>query len=358
MAIRAVTAALQAAAQNDTTGSLVALASPYLNKTIHEMTAGDTAKDKATNLMAHALLSAVEFQVTGKDPLTGAVAGVTGEATAEIIARAYRKPVSELTANEKENISTLSQLAGGLAAALTAKVNGTTTEQGGNFLAATAGAETAKRAVENNYLWEKEQKEFEKKMLECKSKGEDCISVVNEYLDKSNKRSRELYERCKGGGVRCAGMEEVIDVSTNIARAKYDTSGRLFLGDALQDDDTIKIVNYVNERDLTFLKDRVSATDRMLYQASDITNWPFLIVGGRNLITNNSKEALLATGVTTGVQYSLSGDIKTSDLISAGILGKMTAGKNYNTTVNLNTGGAYYFGKVNGEEDPALSALT
>ena len=50
--------------------------------------------------------------------------------------------------------------------------------------------------------------------------------MVNEYLDKSNKRSRELYERCKDGGVGCAGMEEVIDVSTNIARAKYDTSGR------------------------------------------------------------------------------------------------------------------------------------
>ena len=152
MAIRAVTAALQAAAQNDTAGSLVALASPYLNQKIHEMTAGDTAKDKATNLMAHALLSAVEFQVTGKDPLTGAIAGVTGEATAEIIARAYGKPVSELTANEKENISTLSQLAGGLAAALTAKANGTTVEQGGSFLAATSGAETAKRAVENNFL--------------------------------------------------------------------------------------------------------------------------------------------------------------------------------------------------------------
>ena len=159
MAIRAVTAALQAAAQNDTAGSLVALASPYLNQTIHEMTAGDTAKDKATNLMAHALLSAVEFQVTGKDPLTGAIAGVTGEATAEIIARAYGKPVSELTANEKENISTLSQLAGGLAAALTAKANGTTTEQGGNFLAVTSGAETAKRAVENNYLFFNEAKE-------------------------------------------------------------------------------------------------------------------------------------------------------------------------------------------------------
>ena len=160
MAIRAVTAALQAAAQNDTAGSLVALASPYLNQKIHEMTAGDTAKDKATNLMAHALLSAVEFQVTGKDPLTGAVAGVTGEATAEIIARAYGKPVSELTANEKENISTLSQLAGGLAAALTAKANGTTAEQGGSFLAATSGAETAKRAVENNLLSKNEDEEL------------------------------------------------------------------------------------------------------------------------------------------------------------------------------------------------------
>ena len=151
MAIRAVTAALQAAAQNDTAGSLVALASPYLNKTIHEMTAGDTAKDKAANLMAHALLSAVEFQVTGKDPLTGAVAGVTGEATAEIIARAYGKPVSELTANEKENISTLSQLAGGLAAALTAKVNGVSNQNGGGMALAVAGAETSKRAVENNF---------------------------------------------------------------------------------------------------------------------------------------------------------------------------------------------------------------
>ena len=151
MAIRAVTAALQAAAQNDTAGSLVALASPYLNKTIHEMTAGDTAKDKATNLMAHALLSAVEFQVTGKDPLTGAVAGGTGEATAEIIARAYGKPVSELTTNEKENISTLSQLVGGLAAALTAKANGVSNQNGGGIALAVAGAETSKRAVENNF---------------------------------------------------------------------------------------------------------------------------------------------------------------------------------------------------------------
>ena len=192
MAIHAVTAALQAAAQNDTAGSLVALASPYLNQKIHEMTAGDTAKDKATNLMAHALLSAVEFQVTGKDPLTGAVAGVTGEATAEIIARAYGKPVSELTANEKENISTLSQLAGGLAAALTAKANGSTAEQGGSFIAATSGAETAKRAVENNALAQGDIHSAYQRLLN----GEDIEVVLHDLEHLSQKERDKLLADC------------------------------------------------------------------------------------------------------------------------------------------------------------------
>ena len=197
MAIRAVTAALQAAAQNDTAGSLVALASPYLNKTIHEMTAGDTAKDKSANLMAYALLSAVEFQVTGKDPLTGAVAGVTGEATAEIIARAYGKPVSELTANEKENISTLSQLAGGLAAALTAKANGTTAEQGGSFITATSGAGTAKRAVENNYLSVVDVENLIRELSKAQKEGRDTKPILEKYKGISEENRQQLIA-CKG----------------------------------------------------------------------------------------------------------------------------------------------------------------
>ena len=197
MAIRAVTAALQAAAQNDTAGSLVALASPYLNQKIHEMTAGDTAKDKAANLMAHALLSAVEFQVTGKDPLTGAIAGVTGEATAEIIARAYGKPVSELTANEKENISTLSQLAGGLAAALTAKANGTTAEQGGSFIAATSGTETAKRAVENNYLSVVDVENLIRELSKAQKEGRDTKPILEKYKGISEENRQQLIA-CKG----------------------------------------------------------------------------------------------------------------------------------------------------------------
>ncbi|MFZ7128941.1 VENN motif pre-toxin domain-containing protein [Avibacterium avium] len=149
MVIRAVTAALQSAVQNDSAGALTALASPYINQAIHQATEGN----QEANLMAHALLSAVEFAATGKDPITGAIAGVTGEATAQYLTKAlYNKTPNELTASEKENISTLSQLAGGLAGAFTAKATGNTTQQGGSFLSAVAGAETAKRAVENNYL--------------------------------------------------------------------------------------------------------------------------------------------------------------------------------------------------------------
>ncbi|MFZ7201542.1 VENN motif pre-toxin domain-containing protein, partial [Avibacterium avium] len=144
MAIRAVTAALQSAVQQDKAGAITALASPYLNREIHKLTEGDSTKEKAINLMAHALLSAVEFQVTGKDPLTGAMAGITGEATAQYLTKAlYNKTPSELTASEKETISSLSQLAGGLAGAFTAKANGSGESQGGSFLSGVAGAETA-----------------------------------------------------------------------------------------------------------------------------------------------------------------------------------------------------------------------
>ena len=329
--------------------------SPVVNNQIKKATTDAKGNvNTALNLTAHALWGAVEAYAGNRNVAAGAVGAAGGEVAAHFLASTlYNKSPEKLSEEEKRTVSSLSQVAAGIA-------GGSLSDSSDGAIIA---AKTAKDAVENNYLWQEEQKEFEKKMLECKSKGEDCTSVVNEYLDKSNKRSRELYERCKDGGVRCAGMEEVIDVSTNIARAKYDTSGRLFLGDALQDDDTIKIVNYVNERDLTFLKDSVSATDRMLYQASDITNWPFLLLGARNLLANNSRSAFVSAGIgmgaNAGVQYYFNKDVDVVDVVSAGALGKITAGKSYATTVNSNMIGSYYTNKIKGynNSDSAYSGL-
>ncbi|MFZ7284166.1 VENN motif pre-toxin domain-containing protein, partial [Avibacterium avium] len=156
-------------------------------------------KEKATNLMAHALLSAVEFQITGKDPLTGAMAGITGEATAQYLTKAlYNKAPSELTASEKETISSLSQLAGGLAGAFTAKANGSIDNQGGSVLTAVAGAETAKRAVENNYLSVLSQKRRDEIREKIKN-GQASRKEIVEYLqyEKADQTSDYLVDKAR-----------------------------------------------------------------------------------------------------------------------------------------------------------------
>ncbi|MFZ7261782.1 VENN motif pre-toxin domain-containing protein, partial [Avibacterium avium] len=195
MAIRAVTAALQSAVQNDSAGALTALASPYLNQAIHQATEGN----QEANLMAHALLSAVEFAATGKDPITGAIAGVTGEATAQYLTKAlYNKTPNELTASEKENISTLSQLAGGLAGAFTAKATGNTTQQGGSFLSAVAGAETAKWAVENNFFDYSPQ---DIEVMEINGKASELKKEINEkVIEDFEKEHPELVENLRRTG--------------------------------------------------------------------------------------------------------------------------------------------------------------
>ncbi|MGR6661088.1 colicin E3/pyocin S6 family cytotoxin, partial [Avibacterium paragallinarum] len=221
MAIRAVTAALQSAVQQDKAGAITALASPYLNREIHKLTEGDSTKEKAANLMAHALLSAVEFQVTGKDPLTGAIAGVTGEATAQYLTKAlYNKAPSELTASEKETISSLSQLAGGLAGAFTAKANGSSEKQGGSFLSGVAGAETAKRAVENNYLSPKDVQAFYKDLERAIKEGKNVGEVYDYYSKLSQQQRDELLAECDA---TCRlTVKNAINSGTELAYTKAD----------------------------------------------------------------------------------------------------------------------------------------
>lgn len=105
---------------------------------------------------------------------------MTGEATADIIARVYGKKPSELTANEKENISTLSQIAGGLAGALTAKANGANQQNGGGMALAVAGAETAKRAVENNQFFIGSTDPGYIRSLQVKAKADEIVKPIEE----------------------------------------------------------------------------------------------------------------------------------------------------------------------------------
>ncbi|MFU2138030.1 VENN motif pre-toxin domain-containing protein, partial [Gallibacterium anatis] len=99
------------------------------------------------NLMAHALLGAVEAYATGNNATAGAAGAVGGELAAKIITeQLYQKAPDQLTEAQKQTVSTLSQLASGLAGGLISD----------NTAGAISSAEIGKRAVENNFLSEKE----------------------------------------------------------------------------------------------------------------------------------------------------------------------------------------------------------
>ena len=56
-------------------------------------------------------------------------------------------------------------------------------------------------------------------------------------------------------------------------------------------------------------------------------------MGARNLLANNSKSAFVSAGIgmgaNAGVQYYFNKDVDVVDVVSAGALGKITAGKSY-----------------------------
>nr|WP_325081057.1 hypothetical protein [Klebsiella aerogenes] len=88
-----------------------------------------------------------------------------------------------------------------------------------------------------------------------------------------------------------------------------------------------------------------------------------LIAGGKAIITNtitNGKELLIAAGASVAgsaaIQYGVHGEVKLSDVIGAGVIGAITAGKGYNPTVTWNAAGGYYQAELKGD-DPFLGAL-
>lgn len=95
----------------------------------------------ATHLLAHALLGAAVATATGDSALIGALAAGGAEAAAPSIAKfLYGKDSKDLTASEKDTVSTIAGIGGAMLG----------TFQDG-MLSATAGSNAAKNAVENNW---------------------------------------------------------------------------------------------------------------------------------------------------------------------------------------------------------------
>jgi len=192
-------------------------------------------------------------------------------------------------------------------------------------------------------------------MQDCKSSGGDCNKVVEKYIDISNKNSKELTDACTGGGVKCVTWEELVQADTNVALD--GNNHQIRLSDKLKDPDAAALVKYLNGSDLKFLQDNITQGDRVLSVVMDPTSWPVMVMGGKAIITNSvtqGKELIIAAGASaTGsavIQYGTTGEVKLSDVIGAGVIGAITAGKTYNPTVTWNAAGGYYQAELKGDD--------
>ncbi|UGA49181.1 hemagglutinin repeat-containing protein [Dickeya fangzhongdai] len=162
--IQAVTAALQGVLAGNVAQAVTGAAAPYLAEQIHKATTdakGNT--DVMANTIAHALLGAVVAESGGNS----ALAGAAGEAGGELAARALlealypgKKP-DELNEDQKQLLSTLSTIAGGLAAGVA----------GNSGTDAVQGAQSAQVAVENNYLSNQQKAQKKKELEECQTQA-------------------------------------------------------------------------------------------------------------------------------------------------------------------------------------------
>ncbi|EOX3271914.1 hemagglutinin repeat-containing protein, partial [Escherichia coli] len=323
-----------------------------LNPAVAQLIKQATGDNREANLMAHAVWGALAAQLGGNNAASGAAGAFSGELAARyIIDNYYGGRTDNLSEQERQQISMLATIASGIAGGLA----------GNSTSAAGTGAQAGRNSVENNFLSSKEARQFDEELVECKASGGDCKSVIQKYLDISNKNSKELAEACTGGGVACVTWEELIQGSTNVANDPH--SGQFRLDEKLKDPDAAAIVNYLNGSDLKFLKDNITEGDRLLSVISDPTSWPVAVMGGKAFITNavnNTKEQLIAVGVGVGlgagIQYGTTGEVKLSDLIGTGLIGGITAGKGYNPTVTWNAVGGYYQAEISGD-DPFIASL-
>ncbi|WP_081298499.1 VENN motif pre-toxin domain-containing protein [Gilliamella sp. wkB108] len=196
----------------DITGGLAGASAPWIAGEIKKQ-AGD---NETARLVAHTILGAVVAELQGHSGVVGGASAVTGEIAAPIIQKALYgdRDVKDLTEEEKDNISALTQLAVGL----------TIASMGGDESDITTGVNSSKNAVENNLLsnkrgveklneesrklWEKikdivgydEVDKLQEQYNDCKT--DECRNnVYNEYMQKEQEAGQKLVELYRSGGL-------------------------------------------------------------------------------------------------------------------------------------------------------------
>ena len=156
--------------------------SPAVNNQIKKATTDAKGNvNTALNLTAHALWGAVEAYAGNRNVAAG------GEAAAHFLASTlYDKSPEKLSEEEKRTVSSLSQVAAGIA-------GGSLSDSSDGAIIA---AKTAKDAVENNYLYNGEVNSLVKELAKAEKEGKDTRPIFEKYAKLSEKNRQEILKLC------------------------------------------------------------------------------------------------------------------------------------------------------------------
>ncbi|MEE3643626.1 MULTISPECIES: VENN motif pre-toxin domain-containing protein [unclassified Brenneria] len=300
--------------------------------------------------MAHAVLGGIVAEASGNGALSGAVGAAGGELAARVIAEQLYpgKKASELSESEKQTVSTLSLLAGSLAA-------GTA---GDSTASAVAGAQGGQNAVENNYLSFDEARAFDKEMTACKASGDDCDAVIRKY-DSLNKENREELQQA-------LATDPLVVLS---GETKWNVEGGLsaaerpdWLYGSLDNRDVRDYVASNNNYDLNYINSHTTNGDRALAFIGEPENFWGLVAGGKSLFSSSTTMSdklvggALSYGANGLVQISSGNTGDKFDLVSfgfSGLTGAATTGKSYYSNQLIGAGSAYATSQITGQDSQA-----
>ena len=183
-----ITGAIYGPNTNNVTGYVARAVAPEVSFRIGQYFKENHGEGTAPHILAHGILAAAVSVATGNDPTTGALSAMGSEAAAPIVAKFLfgDKPISELTAEQKATVSSITSLAGlGLGA--------TTGEVG----SAVSAQQTGQVAVDDNDLTGLSSTDFGIP-TESVSLGAYCSNNLN-------------YEACMGWVKDKSFLDKVVD---------------------------------------------------------------------------------------------------------------------------------------------------
>ncbi len=178
---------------NSALGIATATLSPSVAKEIGQYFKSTNKEGTTEHLIAHGLLAAAVAATGGNNALTAAGAAMSAEAAAPVLAYyLYGKAATELNADEKATISSITSLVG-------AGV-GATTGADANLA---QGAQSAGTAVDNNYLTVKQINDWVEEINSCETKA-NCNPIIEKYEQLSISQQEQLISDCANNPEQCA----------------------------------------------------------------------------------------------------------------------------------------------------------